>query len=117
MEIQRTGMTFGDALVALKQGEKVKREAWNDTEWEEYAKFLVLREPTMDWQERRSPFILVPLPKDKNGFVTFVEWEVRQGDLLAEDWQVIELDIHADEKPTQTSEPYQNDTAFVVKTP
>lgn len=89
-------MTFGEAIEALKMGEKVARKGWNGKHM-----FIFLRkgriienvEPTAemvegtgrDWFESRDHICM----KDAEGKCV-VGWLASQTDMLAEDWVIVQ---------------------------
>jgi len=86
-------MNFGDALVALKSGQKVAREGWNGK-----AMFLFLV-PGSQFQVNRPPLLGI-YPEGtvinyhahidmKTAQDTVVPWLASQTDVLADDWQIV----------------------------
>lgn len=83
-------MNFGDALVAIKAGNRVARDGWNGK-----GMWIAL---VRDWRARlerppigapggftrRMPWIVM-----RTADAGFVPWLASQTDVLAEDWQVI----------------------------
>lgn len=89
-----TGMTFGDAIAALKAGHKVCRAGWNGK-----GMFLFLV-PGSSFQVNRPPLLGI-YPEGttinyhahvdmKTAQGDVVPWLCSQTDMLAEDWQVID---------------------------
>ncbi|QVW08790.1 hypothetical protein CBW1004CProp1_gp39 [Phage CBW1004C-Prop1] len=80
-------MNFGQAIEALKQGEKVCRSGWNGR-----GIHLELQRPD-DHSKMTSPYIFI----DTTGLQTEnpgapksrVPWLASQTDMLAEDWHII----------------------------
>lgn len=80
-------MTFGDALVCLKQGFKVARKGWNGK-----GIFIKLQKPGEN-NKMTSPYIFI----DTTGLQTdnphapksCVPWLASQTDMLAEDWVLL----------------------------
>lgn len=80
-------MDFGQALKALKEGEKVAREGWNGK-----GIFLGLQTPD-DLSKMTQPYIYI----DTFGLETVnpeavkgrVPWLASQTDMLAEDWKIV----------------------------
>lgn len=71
-------MTFGDAIQALKHGQKVARDGWN-------GKGMFIELQTPDENSKMSlPYIYMKTVDEK-----FVPWLASQADVLAEDWMVI----------------------------
>lgn len=83
-------MNFGDALAALKEGQRVTRTGWNGK-----GLWLRLYTPMQDegivmdiggkhgWVEC-APYIGIKTRENK-----FVPWAVSQTDMLANDWEVV----------------------------
>jgi hypothetical protein len=82
------GLTFGDALYALKKGQKVARAGWNGKGmW-----LFLISAP--DWQPHNVPTGILGLEKlpwiaMKTADNKVVPWLCSQTDALAEDWTVI----------------------------
>lgn len=86
-------MNFGDAIAALKRGEKVAREGWNGKDM-----FLFLV-PGSTFTVNRPPLLgIYPEGtqidyhahvdmKTAQGYV--VPWLCSQADMLADDWQMV----------------------------
>jgi hypothetical protein len=80
-------MSFGGALVALKNGDKVLRRGWNGV-----GIFLELQLPDAN-SKMTHPYIYIDTlglktknpdaPKDR------VPWLASQTDMLAEDWELV----------------------------
>lgn len=70
-------MDFGDALDALRQGERVTREGWNGP-----GQFLELQVPDGHSKMCR-PYVYIS-PVDGQ----LVPWVASQSDLLATDWRI-----------------------------
>ncbi len=84
------GYSFGDALVALKQGKKVARAGWNG---KDMFLFLVSGgswnfESDIDGIDDLEvlPFICMKTADNK-----LVPWLASQTDLIAEDWGLVDL--------------------------
>lgn len=77
-------LTFGDALVYLKEGKKVARDGWN-------GKGLWLELQTPDENSKMTlPYIFINYPADaRNTPNAKVPWLASQTDMLAEDWMVL----------------------------
>ena len=81
-------MNFGQALEALKNGEKVARKGWNGK-----GIFIELQRPDTN-SKMTHPYIYI----DTTGLETdnehapknLVPWLASQTDMLAEDWQIIQ---------------------------
>lgn len=81
-------LTFGEALMALKIGERVARAGWNGKDmW-----LLLVKGWTVDVEHETVLHGLLPVPwiGMKTATLDFVPWVASQTDLLAEDWTVIE---------------------------
>ena len=87
-------MNFGDALAALKRGERVARHGWNGK-----GMFLFLV-PGSQFQVNRPPLLGI-YPEGttinyhahidmKTAQDTVVPWLASQTDVLAEDWALVE---------------------------
>lgn len=78
-------MNFGDALEALKNGERVARAGWNGK-----GLWLELQRP--DAHSKMSlPYIFLTYPEDAaNTPGARVPWHASQTDVLAEDWGIVE---------------------------
>jgi hypothetical protein len=77
-------MDFGDALAALKRGEKVSRAGWN-------GKGLWLELQTPDAHSKMTlPYVFINYPADAvNTPGARVPWLASQTDMLAEDWRIL----------------------------
>ena len=96
MNEDKTGMTFGEALVALKRGECVARKGWNGK-----GMFLTLQPgSTVDGDTMRNTGAkdyytgckcnIAPHIDMKAADNTYVVgWLASQTDMLAEDWMVV----------------------------
>ena len=86
-----TQLSFGGAIEALKEGNKVAREGWNGKgmwlayvnadSWASYVEALT-KEPT---QVTSGVFIGMKTAKN-----VFVPWLASQSDMLADDWLIVE---------------------------
>lgn len=82
------GMTFGEAISALKQGHRCRRRGWNGK-----GIFVELQRPD-EHSKMTEPYIFI----DTNGLQTAnpdapisrVPWLASQTDMLREDWEVVE---------------------------
>lgn len=90
----KTGMTFGGAIAALKQGKKVARQGWNGKGMFLYlvseGKYPVKMDAAKSIADesgnvRYGPYVAL---KAVNGSV--YPWNASQADMLSEDWVVIE---------------------------
>jgi hypothetical protein len=73
-----TGMDFGDALHALRTGDRVFRESWNGR-----GMWLALQRPN-EGSKMTLPYIYM-----KTVEPNLVPWVASQTDLLAEDWGIV----------------------------
>ncbi len=71
-------MNFGEAIDAMKQGEKVRRAGWNGK-----GMFLALQVPD-EHSKMSLPYIFMKTACDNN-----VPWLASQTDMLSDDWQII----------------------------
>ena len=80
-------MSFGDALLLLKQGKKLRRRGWNGK-----GIFIKIQFPD-EFSKMTHPYIYI----DTTGLQTTnpdapknrVPWLASQTDMLAEDWEVL----------------------------
>ena len=80
-------MNFGEAIAALKRGEKVQRLGWNGR-----GIFIELQVPD-SYSKMTSPYIFM----DTTGLQTdnpdapksLVPWLASQTDMLADDWRLV----------------------------
>jgi len=76
-------LNFGDALMLLKQGEKVARLGWNGK-----GLWLELQRPDAH-SKMTLPYIYINYPSDAiNTPGARVPWLASQTDMLAEDWVI-----------------------------
>lgn len=78
-------LSFGDALVQLKKGERVARNGWN-------GKNMWLQMQTPDAHSKMTlPYIYIEYPNGHPAYPTGsrVPWLASQTDMLAEDWFVV----------------------------
>jgi len=75
------GMTFGQAIAALKAGQNVTRPRWNGK-----GMWLGLQRPTQH-SKMTLPYIFMQTASDD-----LVPWLASQSDMLAEDWMVVDID-------------------------
>lgn len=80
-------MNFGQALIELKNGNKVKRKGWNGD-----GVFLALQVPDKN-SKMTQPYIYIDTlglkTNNPNAPKGRVPWLASQTDMLAEDWEVI----------------------------
>jgi len=79
-----TNMTFGEALMLLKRGEKLARSGWNGKGlWVEL--FMPDEQPRAG--QMTLPYLYLNYPPDaQNTPGARVPWLASQTDILAEDW-------------------------------
>ena len=79
------GMTFGQAIEAMKRGDKVSRAGWNGK-----GLWLELQAPNAN-SKMTLPYIFMSYPSDaKITPGARVPWLASQTDMLAEDWAIVE---------------------------
>lgn len=82
-------MDFGQALIELKNGNKVKRKGWNGD-----GIFLALQVPDKN-SKMTQPYIYIDTlglkTNNPNAHKGRVPWLASQTDMLAEDWEVINV--------------------------
>lgn len=78
-------MTFGEALIELKDGKKMSRLNWNGKNM-----WIQLKWPSEN-SEMTLPYIFIEYPKGHPAYPngSKVPWLASQTDLLSEDWQII----------------------------
>lgn len=86
-----SGMTFGEALEALKVGQRVAREGWNGVG---LRLALVGKGGCLEHgfsEVSTLPYIVIIYPQDaKTTPGAIVPWLASQTDMLAEDWRIVE---------------------------
>lgn len=75
---ERNRMNIGEALGALKDGERVQREGWNGK-----GQWLELQVPD-DHSKMTLPYIYISTVTQD-----LVPWLASQTDILADDWEVV----------------------------
>lgn len=76
------GLTFGEAIIAMKQGARVARAGWNGKGmWLELIGFT---------GECHDVYPILPWIGMKTADNKFVPWLASQTDMLAEDWRIVE---------------------------
>ena len=79
------GMTFGQAIEAMKRGDKVSRTGWNGK-----GLWLELQTPNAN-SKMTLPYIFMSYPSyAKTTPSARVPWLASQTDVLAEDWAIVE---------------------------
>ena len=85
-------MSFGDALVALKAGQKVARTGWNGKDmWLS----LSCDESSMVhadhfWSKNNLPSITMKTVNAHGRVAILMGWLASQTDMLSDDWQIVE---------------------------
>lgn len=87
------GMTFSEALEAVKDGEKCTRKGWNGP-----GQFIFLV-PGSTFKVNRAPLLGIypegteinyhPHIDMRNAQGVIVPWLASQGDLLSDDWEIV----------------------------
>lgn len=89
-----TGLGFGKALMALKQGKRVAREGWNGKGMFLFlvpgSEFKVNRPPLLGIYAEGTPIKYHAHVDMKTATGDIVPWLCSQTDMLAEDWCVLE---------------------------
>ena len=87
-------MTFGEALVALKSGNKVQRSGWNGKGMFVFlvpgSTFKVNRAPLLGIYPEGTEINYCPHIDMKTADDKIVPWLASQTDVMAEDWSVVE---------------------------
>ena len=91
---QIDGMTFGLAIEALKMGKKVARAGWNGKE------MFIFMVPGSTFKVNRAPLLGIYPEGTTIGYRPHIDmkhangdigtWDCAIGDILGEDWQVVE---------------------------
>jgi len=80
-------MNFGDALLVLKNGERVGRNGWNGK-----GIFIELQVPDKG-SKMTSPYVYINTTglqtSNEDAPKSLVPWFASQTDMLAEDWKVV----------------------------
>jgi hypothetical protein len=88
-------MNFGQAIEALKEGKRVAREGWNGKGMFLFlvagSNFIVNREPLLSIMGEGSEVTYRPHIDMKDAEGKVVPWLASQTDMLAEDWQIVEV--------------------------
>ena len=75
-------MNYGDALVAMKQGERVFRKGWNAE-----GMYVALHTPD-ELSPMIEPYTYIDTTQSSSKIKTKVPWVPSQTDQLAEDWYI-----------------------------
>lgn len=85
-------MDFGDAIDALKNGEKVERRGWNGKGMFLFlvpgSRFIVNRPPLLGIYPEGTSITYLPHIDMKTADGSVVPWLASQTDVLAEDWEL-----------------------------
>jgi len=93
LEEATAGLTFGQAILAMKQGKKVAREGWNGKGM--YAYYVPAAEypattdiAKKEWGDKLVPYRhYLALKTAQNDIAT---WSPSTSDALADDWEIVE---------------------------
>ena len=88
-------MNFGNAIEALKEGKRVARAGWNGKGMFLFlvpgSNFIVNREPLLSIMGEGAEITYRPHIDMKDAEGKVVPWLASQTDMLAEDWQIVEV--------------------------
>lgn len=88
-------MNFGQAIEALKEGKRVARAGWNGKGMFLFlvsgSNFVVNREPLLSIMGEGTMVTYRPHIDMKDAEGKVVPWLASQTDMLAEDWQIVEI--------------------------
>ena len=88
-------MNFGQAIEALKEGKRVARAGWNGKGMFLFlvpgSNFIVNREPLLSIMGEGAQITYRPHIDMKDAEGKVVPWLASQTDMLAEDWQIVEV--------------------------
>ena len=88
-------MNFGQAIEALKEGKRVARAGWNGKGMFLFlvpgSNFIVNREPLLSIIGEGAQITYRPHIDMKDAEGKVVPWLASQTDMLAEDWQIVEI--------------------------
>ena len=88
-------MNFGNAIEALKEGKRVARAGWNGKGLFLFlvpgSNFIVNREPLLSIMGEGAQITYRPHIDMKDAEGKVVPWLASQTDMLAEDWQIVEV--------------------------
>ena len=76
-------MNFGQAIEALKKGEKVARKGWNGKGM--WLRLIIPEKSDIDMGLENLPYIEMKTADNK-----LVPWLASQTDMLSEDWTIVE---------------------------
>ena len=86
-------MNFGEALIAMRYGDKVTRSGWNGQDMFIYlvngSAFFIDREPLSKFYPQGTQVCYRPHIDMRTAQGDFVPWVASQTDLLADDWSVV----------------------------
>ena len=88
-------VNFGSAIEALKEGKRVARAGWNGKGMFLFlvagSNFIVNREPLLSIMGEGAQVTYRPHINMKDAEGKVVPWLASQTDMLAEDWQIVEV--------------------------
>ena len=88
-------MNFGNAIEALKEGKRAARAGWNGKGMFLFlvpgSNFIVNREPLLSIMGEGAQITYRPHIDMKDAEGKVVPWLPSQTDMLAEDWQIVEV--------------------------
>ena len=88
-------VNFGSAIEALKEGKRVARAGWNGNGMFLFlvagSNFIVNREPLLSIMGEGAQVTYRPHIDMKDAEGKVVPWLASQTDMLAEDWQIVEV--------------------------
>lgn len=88
-------MNFGNAIEALKEGKRVARAGWNGKGMFLFlvngSNFVVNREPLLSIMGEGTMVTYRPHIDMKDAEGKVVPWLASQTDMLAEDWEIVEI--------------------------
>ena len=88
-------LNFGEALAALKEGQRVARSGWNGKGMFLFlvagSNFVVNREPLLSIMGEGAQVTYRPHIDMKDAEGKVVPWLASQTDMLADDWQIVTI--------------------------
>jgi hypothetical protein len=85
-------MNFGDAIVALKRGERVQRAGWNGKGMHLYLEDWLEGKMTFGGDNRSYQPVIVMFTAERVSWQPATHqpgWLASQADMLAEDWSIV----------------------------
>lgn len=86
---KQTNLTFGEAIAAMKQGDRVQRSGWNGKNMHIYLEehfHVILGQGGMRHQRKYNPFLILFNAQGEHQ----PGWNPSTPDVLAEDWQIVQ---------------------------